>query len=402
MSSFKFFTADIFEKCFGISYRSQTEVISSQTKIYGSLTGEETVTDFWRRPISVKEVVISSVILVLFCAAPVALFSHYPYYPCCFHQLSAAIRHGDFSGLDPSQPKELWGYSYVSALVATITRLPDDFAMVIVSSSMFVVANYLCCRLWGTTVAAWFMVVNYWWLDGAAEGFTEPLFMALLLSSFIAFRKERWVVAAVLASAATIVRPNGIFALIAIGIVLLSRRELRKLAIATAIGLTTGVLYTVPLILIYGNPLVNVTGYQGYWSGGMPVTIPFLAIIKGAKTVTSWSIWSRLYALYSGLIAAWVLFAVAGTIKMAASKRFWHYAKTYPAEAIFAGASALFLFSYADPLWAWFHFPRYATPLLPFLLVFSFERLTRDRRILGGVALLNISASVLPHILDRF
>jgi hypothetical protein len=277
-------------------------------------------------------VLISSIVLVLLCATLVASFADYPYYTCCFHQLSAAIRHWDFGGLDPSQPKEFWGYSYLSALVASVTRLPDIFAIVLVSSSSFVVANYLCCRLWGTMVAAWLMVVNYWWMDTATEGMTDPLFMALLLGTFIAFRKERWVVAAILASAATTVRPVGIFALFAIGIVLLARRQLRQLAITTAIGLATGIVYIIPMVLIYGDPLANVAGYhKSDWSSALPLTIPLFAIIKSAAISHAFTFWSRLHIVYSSVNAAWVVFSVAGTIKMAVSKCFWHYAKSYPA-----------------------------------------------------------------------
>jgi hypothetical protein len=69
MSSLKFSPLDFFGKYFGIPDHSQTEVVASQTRVDGSLTGEETVTDFWRRPISVEEAVISSIILVLLCAA---------------------------------------------------------------------------------------------------------------------------------------------------------------------------------------------------------------------------------------------------------------------------------------------------------------------------------------------
>jgi hypothetical protein len=354
-----------------------------------SVKDKENLINLWRKPISVEEVIISSMLLVLLGAFLVTLLAYYPYYPCCFHQLSAAIRHWDFTGLDPSQPKEFWGYSYLSAFVATVTRLPDIWAIVIVSSSSFVVANYLCCRLWGTTVAAWLMVVNYWWLETATEGLSDPLFMALLLGSFIAFRQDRWAVAALLASIATTVRPVGIFALTAIGIVLAARREFRQLAIAIAIGLTTGILYVVPLTLIYGDPLANVTGYHPYWTGG-PVTIPLVALMKGAANTFGWS-WK-----FAVLIAAWVLFVIVATVKMVVGSRFWESAKTYPAEAIFAGAYALFLFSYNDPIWAWNHFPRFVIPLLPFLLFFSFDRLPRDRRILWAVALLNIAVSIWP------
>ena len=122
--------------------------------------------DYWQSPISTKGVVLLSISLILVCVVLVISFSHYPFYSCCFSQLSTAIRHWDFNDLDPSQPKELWGYPYLSALVAAITRLPDDYAIVLVSSVMFVLANYLCSRLWGAGVAVWFTVVNWAWLAG--------------------------------------------------------------------------------------------------------------------------------------------------------------------------------------------------------------------------------------------
>jgi len=355
--------------------------------------------DFWRRPISAEEIVISSVVLVLLCAGLVARFAHYPFYPCCFHQLSAAIRHWDFAGLDPSQPKEFWGFSYLIALVAATTGMRDAFAMVLVSSAMFVVANYLCCHLWGTAVAAWLMVMNYWWIDGAAQGLTEPLFMALLFASFIALRRDHWTAATLLASTATTVRPAGVFALIAIGITLMVRREWRKLAIAVAIGVLVGVAYVIPMTTIFGDPLANVAGYsKSDWAGGVPVMFPIVPLVKSAIYRKAFVPSGRLHIAYSFVNLAWVLLALAGTITMATSRRFQDYAKTYPAEAIFAATFALFLFSYYSPMWAFYFFPRFVIPLMPFLLLVFLDHLPRDRRILWGVALLSVAMSVGPKI----
>jgi hypothetical protein len=185
------------------------------------------------------------------------------------------------------------------------------------------------------------MVVNWWWLDSAAEGLSEPLFMALLLGSFVALRKDRWAVAAILASFATTVRPVGIFALIAIAIVLLAHREWRRATVTTAIGLVIGFLYVAPLIVIYGNPLANVAGYhKSDWPSGLPVTFPLVPLIKGAGINHAFAYFSKLQIL----IAVWVAFALAGTIKMAVSNRFWDYARAY--ATIFAGTYALFIFSF--------------------------------------------------------
>lgn len=341
----------------------------------------------WNETISVKEVLLSSVVLVLLGAVLVKLLSHYPYYPCCFHQISAGIRHWDFRGIGPTQPKELWGFSYLAALVATVTRLPDIDAIVVVSSSMFVFASYLCSQLWGTLVAMWFVVIDWWYIDGAVEGLTEPLFVALVLGSFLAIRKEKWALAALLAAGATLVRPVGFFALLALGILLLMRKNLRQLAIAIAIALVVAVAYMIPMKLIYGDPLANVHGYHtADWSSSLPVSIPLLPVIRGAFMSHRW--WRQI------LIGAWVLFAVAGLIKMAIDRRFWSYAKQYPAEAFFAGCFGLFLLSYNVPYWSWLHFPRFVIPLVPFLILVFIDRFPRDRRIIWAVGLFNVAVSV--------
>lgn len=97
-------------------------------------------------------------------------------------------------------------------------------------------------------------------------------------------------------------------------------------------------------------------------------------------------------------IGAWVIFSVAGVIRMATYRRFRGYAKIYPVEALFATAYAVLLFSYDVPQWSWKHFPRFVIPLLPFLLLFAFDRLPLDRRILWGVALANVGISVWPKV----
>jgi hypothetical protein len=386
-----FAASDIFARRGIVSEQPQTGIVEESAK-EPSETGDGKAAGFWSMPFTVREIIFSSVFIALFCALLVGSLSHYPYYSCCFHQLSWGIRHWDFRGLGPTQPKELWGYSYLSALVAAVTRLPDIYAIVAVSSTMFVVANYLCCRLWGTTLAAWFMVVSWWWIDGASEGLTEPLFMTLVLGSFLAFRKERWVIAALLASGATIVRPTGIFVLAAIGLVLLFRREWWRLAITFAIGLITGVLYAIPMKLIYGDALANVHGYETHdWSNAFPVTFPLIPEIRGAFM-------SMEHRRLQVLIGAWVALTLIGVVKMATDKHFWRYSKMYPVEAIFAGLFAVFLFCYNAPYWAWLHFPRFVIPLIPFLLLVFLDRLPRDRRILWTVAALNIAISVLAKV----
>jgi hypothetical protein len=74
------------------------------------------------------------------------------------------------------------------------------------------------------------------WMQRSYLGGSEPLFVALLFGSFTAVRKERWLLAALLASLATVVRPLGVFALLGIGVALVWKRDYRKFLLATAIG----------------------------------------------------------------------------------------------------------------------------------------------------------------------
>jgi len=364
-----------------------------------------TESDIWRRPISMSELLIASVVTIGLGAILVAwLAPRYPYYLDTFHLISAAIRHWNFKGLPANQPKEFWGFAYVAAAVAAITRIPDIYSAVLVAASMFVVASYLCGRLWGTTIAAWFMGVNWWYIDGAVEGLSEPLFMALVFGSFIAMRKEKWAIAALLASGATVVRPVGIFVLLAMGIVLLWRKEYRQLAIAVSIGAAIGIAYMIPMQLIYGNPLANVSGYRtSDWAGYLPVGLPFVALFKGAAhVVTTWHVthpgfvWRPL--VEELVTATWVLVTLAGVVKMGFDNGFRRYARAYPAEAIFAGSYATFLFCYNSDIWSWDMFVRFALPLAPFLLLVFLNKGARDRRILYPVVLFNVLLSAWPKI----
>ncbi|HEY2487153.1 MAG TPA: hypothetical protein VGI36_18575 [Candidatus Binataceae bacterium] len=117
------------------------------------------------------------------------------------------------------------------------------------------------------------------------------------------------------------------------------------------------------MVLVYGNPLANVAGYhKSDWTSPLPVMVPLFPVIKSAEYTHAFVFSGRLHILYYSCVnLAWVLFAPAGTMAMAVRKRFWDYAKTYPAEAIFsfAGTFPLFLFSNSAPMWEFFFFPRF-------------------------------------------
>ena len=76
-----------------------------------------------------------------------------------------------------------------------------------------------------TTAAGYLAFTNVAWLQVSYLGGSEPLAVALGLGSLLAFRRDRIVVSALLASLAVTVRPLMFFVLVGIGLVLLFRKQ---------------------------------------------------------------------------------------------------------------------------------------------------------------------------------
>ena len=152
----------------------------------------------------------------------------------------------------------------------------------------------------------------------------------------------------------------------------------------------------------YGDPFANARGYRSEdWSSSLPFTIPLWSLVQGFRAVIiklrpEHGLRLAEMAGLESVTAAWVLSALAATIKILSDKPLCSAWRKYPAEAIVGCAYALFLFSYNSPKWAWEMFPRFVIPLVSFLLLTLVDRLPKDRRILWSVALLNIAISVLP------
>ena len=64
--------------------------------------------------------------------------------------VASAIHHWNFRGL---QIKQFWGYPYLVAVVAQITRLPDQGALLLVSFASSFLSTALAYRLWGGGIA---------------------------------------------------------------------------------------------------------------------------------------------------------------------------------------------------------------------------------------------------------
>lgn len=269
--------------------------------------------------------------------------------------IAKAISKWNFSDL---QVFQFWGVSYLTALISKITSLPLRPSLVIVSAGSSLLACFFASRLWGWWIAAFFVILNFDWMQRSLLGGSEPTFMALLLGAFLLVRHEKWEWAALLASFATITRPLGLCALLAIGIVLLQRRNYSKFFHALAIGLTIGVLYIVPLQLYVHDSFANVHAYE---TSRPLFGTPLVAIIIG--------IFRHRPLTNLILSCAWVLFILSGVILFLISDACADKRKSWPVEFIFAGLYTLMICCYNYPAWALGSFARFSIPIIPFALL---------------------------------
>src|SRR5204863_1955271 len=165
---------------------------------------------------------------------------------------ASAIRRWNFDGV---QIKQFWGYPYAMVAFSIVTRSSEKASLLLVAGLSCLVSVALAFRLWGGWVAGFFAALNFDWMQRSFLGGSEPLAVALLFGAFLAVRRERYLLGALLASLSTVVRPVGIFCLIGIAIVLLYRRDLKKLALAVLIGAAVGALYLLPFWIYFGDPL---------------------------------------------------------------------------------------------------------------------------------------------------
>lgn len=294
-------------------------------------------------------------------------------------EAASAIRHWQFNGVEV---KQFWGLSYAVACVSIITglSLPASMVLVCVGASLSAVALFY--RIWDGWIAVLVALLSLDWFQRSLLGGAEPLLMALLFGAFLMLRRDRWVAAAVLGSLATVVRPFGVFALVGLGIELLYRRRFRDCAIATAIALAIGALYTWPLKHYLGNAFANVTTYQrNDWHAGFPFQFPFVAIIRDTFPIES-----PLTNL--ALTYGWILFVLIGVAVALRSGDFQEYARKHTAEAVFVTLYCLAIYTYEAPGWSRAEFPRFALPLLPFTLFFLRKYLPKKRSVVWTLALI--------------
>jgi hypothetical protein len=303
---------------------------------------------------------------------------------------ATAIGHWNIAGIHTWQ---FWGLPYAMVAFAFVTRTPFLTALLALSVIASIVVLVMTQRLWGGWVAVCLAVFSRDWMERSLLGGAEPLFLALVFGSFLAVRRERWLLASLLASLSTLVRPLGIFALAGIGLVLLFRKQYKTLAAAFLIGIGIAALYIAPQRIYMGNSLANVKAYgQEDGSGGRPLTYPFAALIRPPTIAASVSgpedvIAGKTTRLSFARSILWIGITVLGIGAMLYNPDFKTYARTRPVESIFCVLYLCLLFTYNSP-WARMAFPRYVIPVLPFVFLALKPWLPKDRRLLWGFGLI--------------
>ena len=299
--------------------------------------------------------------------------------------IASAIRHWNFQGV---MIKQFWGLPYAMAGLSLLTGVSERTALLLICFASSLASVVIAYRLWGGWIAGFFTILNFDWMQRSFLGGSEPLFVALLFGSFLAVRRQRWWLAALLAALATVVRPLGIFALIGIGIYLLWKRDWRRLVPAVAIGLGIGIVYALPLARQTGDALATVHSYHNpEWQGGWLFGFPFYAIIKGTLTEP---------APVTNLIISfgWIFLVLIAVVVMIRSAAFREYARAHPVEMVFLIPFVWCLYTYNYPHWARGNFERFSIPILPFVLVALGRWIPKARRALWALgAVMSILAA---------
>jgi hypothetical protein len=304
---------------------------------------------------------------------------------------SAAIR-----GAPPPAmiARHFLGYPLAAAPVAALLRTSDMTALPIVSIVASLAAIFLAGELWGAWAAAWFAVINLDWIQRSLLGGAEPLFVALIFACLLAARKDRWTLAAIFGALATIVRPLGIFALIALGVVLLRRRRFGPLALAVVVSLAVGCAYLGLVAALFGHSFGNFAWYQSMGLGHDRTFIPFVTIFR---TYGELHDGHQLTIKVLIKTLAWMTFTLAGIAAAVSRRGTRETMRSWPVEWIFAAIYvASFLFF---PAW-WIEgeYPRYLAPVIPMLLVALRPWIPSGRLIIWIVGLLSVTLAAVEDM----
>ena len=276
-----------------------------------------------------------------------------------------------------------WGLPYFMAGVSAATSASIQFSLSAISVAAALCTCALIHRLYGGWVAIVFAAVSIEWLRLSLLGGSEPLFMCLLLASFLAVRSDRLVVATLIAAIATTVRPVGIIVLVSIAGILVARRRWKALLLSSFLTCGIAGLYLLPIYLLTGDPMISFERYRDDWGASrFPLALPFTSMIHSYKDF----IQTRTWAGWVGYVT-WPIILMGLTAFIVSSKPRSRVLNENPVETLFVALYLAFLVSYNFKI-AW-HFPRFVIPVVPTLLFWMKDFLPKNRLLIYPAVVLS-------------
>lgn len=297
---------------------------------------------------------------------------------------SAAVRGAPPPGMTA---QHFLGYSMAAAAVAKVFHTSDWNALAIVSILASLGAVMLAGELWGGVIAAWFAVMNLDWVQRSLLGGAEPLFVLLIFGSLYAVRRERWLPAAILGALSTIVRPLGIFVLVAIGIELLRRRRVSAAAGAVAVSLAVAAGYLALVRALFGDAFGNFRWYSKWGLGHDRTFVPYVTLFLSYRDhlLTKRNVAKTL---------AWTTLTLVGVAAAIRRRALREEMREHRAEWLF-GAVYLASFFFFPAWWIEGEYSRYLAPVIPLLLAALRPWVPANRAVLwiGGVLGVTLAAA---------
>jgi len=293
-----------------------------------------------------------------------------------YAEAATAIRHWN---LNETAARQFWGYADAAALLSVVLPgVPMLVVLLLISVVSGGIAVTLAHRLWGGWIAVYLTAVGWQWVQREAFGGSEPLFMALLLASFLATRSDKWRRAFLWAALATTVRPIGVFAVAAILATALKQRRWTDAALG--VGITTVVfgIYCVPLAFT-GDVLGNIHWYAPQMTGG---------------TVWRNLITDEVSPLRHILVAGAIALVLMAPFVLVTSEQSGRWA-----ENLFAFGTSCFLVTLNCQPCAW-AFSRFAIVSIPFALLVVRRWLPRDDRVVFVLSIVSALLAAAMQVND--
>lgn len=257
--------------------------------------------------------------------------------------------------------KHVWGLPYCAAALSAILRISELHAIAAVSLISAIACVFLAGKLWSGWVALYFAAVNYTFIQFAAYGGSEPLFVLLVLASFWFTRDERWAASSLAAALSATVRPLGVFAL---GLCTRPFKDAKRIVVIVGVAALVGCAYLAPQIIYLGNPFLHWKTYQQQdWRGQLPITIPLLAVWQNLRSHSNVG-----NSVMTVVKLAYVLVHIAALGGICFSRRRRDRLFAHLEEGMTVVLYSAFVLVYNAPTWSLSIYPRLLIPVTPMLL----------------------------------